>query len=269
VVPPASATLLAMTETSARRRVLVTGGSRGIGAAVCRRLAARGDRLAIHCRADRAAAERLRAELPDPDGHTIVVADLADQSAIVPLVDVVVGDLGGIDVLVHSAGVFVHQPVASTTFDEWMTSWRRVLEINLLAAAGVAHRVVDHLLHRPEGPEGGRIVLVGSRGAYRGEPDAPAYGASKAGLHSLAQSLAVAVAPHGIGVAAVAPGFIHTELSADVLAGPGGAAIRAQSPFGRVGRPDEVAAAVEWLASPDSTWSTGTVLDVNGASYLR
>lgn len=236
---------------------------------MCRRLAARGDRLAIHCKADLKAADRLRDELPGGDEHVILVADLADPKAIEPLVDVVVGHLGGIDVWVHSAGVFIHQPVASTPFDEWMASWREVLEINLLAAAGLAHRVVDHMLHRPEGPEGGRIVMVGSRGAYRGEPDAPAYGASKAGLHSLAQSLAVSVAPHGIGVAAVAPGFIRTDLSADSLAGPAGDAIRAQSPFGRVGEPDEVAAAVEWLASPDSTWATGTVIDLNGASYLR
>src|SRR5262249_53244672 len=101
------------------------------------------------------------------------------------------------------------------------------------------------------------------------EPDAPAYGASKAGLHSLAQSLAVAVAPHGIGVAAVAPGFIHTDLSTASLAGPAGDAIRAQSPFGRVGEPDEVAAAAEWLASRDSLWSPGTVIAVNGAPSLR
>ncbi|HEX3648815.1 MAG TPA: SDR family oxidoreductase [Pseudonocardiaceae bacterium] len=258
-----------MTDTSAHRRVLVTGGSRGIGAAICRRLAARGDRLAIHCRTDKGAAERLRDELPNSDEHFILVADLADPNSIRPLVDVVAGDFGGIDVFVHNAGIFVHQPVATTTFDEWMASWRRVLEVNLLAAAGLAHGVIDHMLHRPEGPAGGRIVMVGSRGAYRGEPDAPAYGASKAGLHSLAQSLAVAVAPHGIGVAAVAPGFINTDLSSASLAGPAGDAIRAQSPFGRVGEPDEVAAAVEWLASPDSTWATGTIIDVNGASYLR
>jgi NAD(P)-dependent dehydrogenase (short-subunit alcohol dehydrogenase family) len=85
----------------------------------------------------------------------------------------------------------------------------------------------------------------------------------------MAQSLAVALAPHGIGVSAVAPGFIRTDLSDGVLAGPAGDAIRAQSPYGRVGEPDEVAAAVAWLASPDSTWATGTIIDVNGASYLR
>jgi NAD(P)-dependent dehydrogenase (short-subunit alcohol dehydrogenase family) len=254
--------------TATRRRVLVTGGSRGIGAAICRRLAAQGDRLAIHCRSDVAAATRLWADLPGDD-HVIVTADLADTNGISTLVDTVVADLGGIDVLIHNAGIFLDHPVATTTFEDWIQTWRRVLDVNLLAGAALAHQVVDHLINRPEGPDGGRIVMVGSRGAYRGEPDAPAYGASKAGLHSLAQSLAVALAPHGIGVAAVAPGFIRTDLSTERLAGPDGVAIRAQSPYGRVGEPDEVAAAVAWLASAESLWASGTVIDVNGASYLR
>jgi 3-oxoacyl-[acyl-carrier protein] reductase len=246
----------------------VTGGSRGIGAAICRRLAAQGDRLAIHCRTDTKTADRLRAEL-DGDGHVIMAADLADTDSIAPLVDGVAEELGGIDVLVHNAGIFTHHPIVDTPYEEWLAAWRQVLDVNLLAGAALAHRVVHHLVRRPEGPDGGRIVLVGSRGAYRGEPEAPAYGASKAGLHSMAQSLAVALAPHGIGVSAVAPGFIRTDLSDGVLAGPAGDAIRAQSRYGRVGEPDEVAAAVAWLASPDSTWATGTIIDVNGASYLR
>jgi 3-oxoacyl-[acyl-carrier protein] reductase len=222
----------------------------------------------IHCRSDIAAAARLRDGLPG-DGHVIMAMDLADTNGISALVDTAVADLGGIDVLVHNAGIFSHHPVATSTFEEWIAAWRRLLDVNLLAGAALAHRVVDHLIHRPAGPAGGRIVMVGSRGAYRGEPDAPAYGASKAGLHSLAQSLAVALAPHGIGVAAVAPGFIRTELSTAVLDGPAGAGIRAQSPFGRVGEPDEVAAAVAWLVAPESLWATGTVIDLNGASYLR
>ncbi|HEX4722424.1 MAG TPA: SDR family oxidoreductase [Pseudonocardiaceae bacterium] len=257
-----------MTAAKTRRRVLVTGGSRGIGAAICARLARRGDRLAIHCRSDVAAATRLHARLAG-DGHVIVTAELADTNGISALVDTVVAELGGVDVLVHNAGIFLHQPVATTSFEDWIATWRQTLDVNLLAGAALAHRVVDHLIHRQEGSAGGRIVMVGSRGAYRGEPDAPAYGASKAGLHALAQSLAVALAPHGIGVAAVAPGFVRTDLSTEILEGPAGPGIRAQSPFGRVGEPDEVAEAVAWLAAPESLWATGTVIDVNGASYLR
>jgi 3-oxoacyl-[acyl-carrier protein] reductase len=119
------------------------------------------------------------------------------------------------------------------------------------------------------GGRGGRIVNVGSRGAYRGEPDNPAYGASKAGLHAFGQSLAVALAPHGITVASVAPGFVATDMAAGVLATAAGQAIRAQSPFNRVATAEEVAAAVHYLASPEAAWSSGAVLDLNGASYLR
>ncbi|MBM3716608.1 MAG: SDR family oxidoreductase, partial [Actinobacteria bacterium] len=115
----------------------------------------------------------------------------------------------------------------------------------------------------------GAIVNVGSRGAFRGEPDFPAYGAAKAGLHAMGQSLAVALAPHGIAVTSVAPGFVGTDRQEEKLAGAGGEAIRAQSPFGRVATPEEVAAAVVYLTSPQSQWASGAVLDLNGASHLR
>jgi NAD(P)-dependent dehydrogenase (short-subunit alcohol dehydrogenase family) len=112
-------------------------------------------------------------------------------------------------------------------------------------------------------------VNVGSRGAYRGEPAHPAYGASKAGLHAFGQSLAVALAPHGITVASVAPGYVATDMTTEQLATPAGDVIRAQSPFNRVAAPEEIAAAVVYLASPEAAWSSGAVLDLNGASYLR
>lgn len=102
-----------------------------------------------------------------------------------------------------------------------------------------------------------------------GEPEAPAYGASKAAVHAMAQSLAVSLAPYGIAVAAVAPGFIQTDMTAAMLAGPAGDGLRAQSPFGRVAEPADVASAVAWLALADSMWASGAVIDLNGASYLR
>jgi NAD(P)-dependent dehydrogenase (short-subunit alcohol dehydrogenase family) len=116
---------------------------------------------------------------------------------------------------------------------------------------------------------GGRIVNVSSRGAFRGEPEGPAYGASKAGLNAFSQSLAQRLAPHGIFVGVVAPGFVDTDLASRVLDGPDGDAVRAQSPLGRVAKPEEVAHAVLFLASEGSEFSTGTIIDVNGASYLR
>jgi NAD(P)-dependent dehydrogenase (short-subunit alcohol dehydrogenase family) len=116
---------------------------------------------------------------------------------------------------------------------------------------------------------GGRIVNVSSRGAFRGEPTAPAYGASKAGLNAMGQSLAQALAPHGVFVHTVAPGFVETERVAPRLSGPAGEAIRQQSPLGRVARPDEVARTVLFLAAPGTEFLTGCIVDVNGASYLR
>ena len=116
---------------------------------------------------------------------------------------------------------------------------------------------------------GGRIVNVASRGAFRGEPDQPGYGASKAGLIAFGQSLARSLGPRGIAVTAVAPGFTETDMAADELSGESGVRRRAESPLGRVATPGEVAAAVLYLASPEAEMASGTVLDVNGASYLR
>jgi NAD(P)-dependent dehydrogenase (short-subunit alcohol dehydrogenase family) len=181
----------------------------------------------------------------------------------------VVERLGRLDVLVNNAGVFTSHPVIGTSYDDWQQAWTETVELNLLGPANLAWCFVQHLMGRPAGPAGARLVSVGSRGAYRGEPASPAYGASKAGLHALTQSLAVALAPHRVLAAAVAPGFVETDMARSVLSGPDGDAVRAQSPFGRVATPEEVAAAVRWLATDAPTWVSGTVVDVNGASYLR
>ncbi len=250
------------------RRALVTGGSRGVGAAVAAALAAAGHAVAVHCRVDTAAAETVVSALPG-SGHTIVSGDIADPEQVRAFVAAAVTALGGIDVLVNNAGVYFEQPIASTSYSAWQDAWRRIVDINLHGTANVTWCVTDHLLRRPEGPMGARIITVGSRGAYRGEPDAPAYGASKAAVHSLTQSLAVALAPYGIAAAAVAPGFVRTDMTESMLSGSAGDAIRAQSPFGRVAESEEIAAAVAWLASPGAQWASGAVLDLNGASHLR
>ena len=248
--------------------VVVTGGSRGIGAAISRTLAARGDRIGVHCQSNVAAAQALVAELPG-DGHVVLTGDLADDAAVAAFVDRAIAELGTIDVLVNNAGIYADCPVDGSGYQDWMANWRQVLGVNLLGAAAVTWQVVDHLVHREQGPGGGRIVMGGSRGAYRGEPTAPSYGASKAGLHALTQSLAVALAPRGIVVNGVAPGFVATDMTEQLLSSPAGELIRAQSPFGRAGRPEDIAAAVAWLTSPEAEWTSGTIVDANGASYLR
>jgi NAD(P)-dependent dehydrogenase (short-subunit alcohol dehydrogenase family) len=244
------------------RAVLITGASRGIGRAVAHAFAASGDRVAIHHRDSAALAADLLAELPGR-GHVVVRGDVAAPAEVRAFVDGAAAALGGLDVVVNNAAVFTPHPVGGVSYEEWQTAWRRTVDVNLLGPANVCWCAVRHL--RP----GGRIVNVSSRGAFRGEPDQPAYGASKAGLNALGQSLAVALAPRGISVATVAPGFVATEMAASLLDGAAGDAIRAQSPFGRVARPEEVAAAVHWLAAPEAEWASGTVLDLNGASYLR
>jgi 3-oxoacyl-[acyl-carrier protein] reductase len=246
------------------RAILVTGASRGIGSAVARAFAAAGDRVAVHHRDSAGLAAGVLAALPG-SGHVLVQADLADARAVRRMVDAASAQLGGLDVLVNNAGVFVPHQITEVSYEQWQEAWQHTLGVNLTGAANVSWCAVQHMM----AGGGGSIVNVSSRGAFRGEPRQPGYGASKAGLNALGQSLAVALAPHGIRVATVAPGYVETDMASEHLKPPRGEAIRAQSPFGRVARPDEIAAAVLYLASPEAEWASGAILDLNGASYLR
>lgn len=243
------------------RGVLVTGASRGIGRAIATAFAREGDRVAVHYGSRAADAEITLDGLPG-DGHLKVGGDIADPDRAAAVVDEAVAAFGTLHVLVNNAAVNVAHPLPETSYREWTHAWRRHFEVNVLGPANLAHCAATHMIERGVP---GRIVNVGSRGAFRGEPDHPAYAASKAALHALGQSLAVSLAPHGIAVASVAPGFTATERVADRITEQ----VREQSPFGRVAEPEEIAAAVHWLASPEATWTSGAVLDINGASYLR
>jgi 3-oxoacyl-[acyl-carrier protein] reductase len=194
----------------------------------------------------------------------VVRADLADPDAVRVMVDRAAESLGCLDILVNNAGVFTPHPITDVSYAHWQQQWQATLGVNLIGAANVTWCAVQHMKER-----GGRIINVSSRGAFRGEPNSPAYGASKAGLNALSQSLARALAPHGIAVTAVAPGFVATDMTNEHLKPPRGDEIRAQSPFGRVAEPEEIAAAVFYLASDKAEWASGAVLDLNGASYLR
>jgi 3-oxoacyl-[acyl-carrier protein] reductase len=246
------------------RAVLVTGAGRGIGRAVAQAFAEQGDRVAVHYGRSAGPAADVLASLPGT-GHVAVQADLADPAAVRRMVDEAATALGGLDVLVNNAGVYTPHPITEVSYEQWQAAWQETLAVNLTGAANVTWCAVQHMI--PRG--GGRVVNVSSRGAFRGEPGQPAYGASKAGLNALGQSLARALAPHGIAVTTVAPGFVATDMAADSLAGPRGDSIRGQSPFGRVATADEIAAAVLYLASAQAEWASGSILDLNGASYLR
>jgi NAD(P)-dependent dehydrogenase (short-subunit alcohol dehydrogenase family) len=263
------------------RGVLITGSSRGVGAAAARAFAAHGDRVAVHYRASQEAASAVVAGLPG-EGHALVRADLADPEEVRELAQQAIAALGRIDVLVNNAAFFLDpagngggrrgdHSLTEVDYEAWVAAWRTTLATNLMGPANLTWCVARHMIEvvPPGWLPVGRIINVGSRGAYRGEPVVPAYGASKAGLHAFGQSMAVALAPAGISVVTLAPGFIATEMAAPLLDGAAGAAIRAQSPFDRVATADEVARAVLALADPGAEWVSGAVVDFNGASYLR
>jgi NAD(P)-dependent dehydrogenase (short-subunit alcohol dehydrogenase family) len=253
-----------MAEQSRQRRILVTGGSRGIGAAICQGFAQLGDAVAVHCGTNLEGATALVASLPG-SGHVLAQADLRDPDAVRVMVDGAAAALGGIDVLVNNAGVFVPHQIDQVTYQQWQQAWAETLGVNLIGAANVTWCAVRHM----PGDGSARIVNVGSRGAFRGEPRSPAYGASKAALAAFGQSLARALGPCGVSVTTVAPGFVETDMAAASLAGEAGVIRRAESPLNRVATPSEVADAVVYLASRQAQLASGSILDLNGASYLR
>ncbi len=261
------------------RGVLVTGSSRGVGAATARAFAERGDRVVVHYRTARGPAQELVESLPGV-GHALVQADLSLPSEVTNLAHEAVEALGRVDVLVNNAALFLdpaddgsrrgEHRITDVEYD-WVRAWQTTLATNLMGPANLTWCVARHMIAVPPADDlpRGRIVNVGSRGAYRGEPDVPAYGASKAGLHAFGQSMAVALAPEGISVVTIAPGFIATDMAAQLLDRPEGDGIRAQSPFNRVASPEEVARAIVTLAEPTAEWVSGAVVDFNGASHLR
>ncbi|MEV6559806.1 SDR family oxidoreductase [Nocardia sp. NPDC051756] len=243
------------------RGVLVTGASRGIGRAIAVAFAEIGDRVAVHYSSGREDGEETLRGLPGA-GHVLVNGDIGSPNAVAGIVDAAIEGLGAIDVLVNNAAVNIAHPVTGTEYADWQRAWQKTLDVNVFGTANMSYCVARHMI---DNGIAGRIVNIGSRGAFRGEPEYTAYGASKAAVHALGQSLAVELAPHGIAVASVAPGFVATERVAHRVTDD----VRAQSPFGRVAAPEEIASAVRYLASPEATWTSGAVLNVNGASYLH
>jgi 3-oxoacyl-[acyl-carrier protein] reductase len=244
------------------RSVLVTGASRGIGAATARAFAEAGDRVAVNYASSLPSAEEVLHSLAG-QGHVLPPADVGDPAAVRQMVDRVAEAMGGIDVLVNNAGIYVPHEILEVSYEQWQQAWSETLAVNLVGAANVTWCAVRHMRN------GGSIVNVGSRGAFRGEPRHPAYGASKAALVAFGQSLAQALGPRRIAVTTVAPGWTETDMSSVALAGPDGERRRQESPLGRAASPGELARAIVYLASPDAEYATGAVLDFNGASYLR
>ncbi|MFM1961081.1 MAG: hypothetical protein RL588_2598 [Pseudomonadota bacterium] len=238
--------------SSTSPHVLVTGSTRGIGAAIVQALAERGVRIVGHGRSP---------------GDNVLGLDLSAPGAGARLWEAALERLDGrIDILVNNAGIFEPAPV-DLPEAEWEAAWDRTLQVNLRAAADLSRLAVRHFLERSEG---GRIVNVASRAAYRGDsPQHWHYAASKAGMVAMTKSIARGFAERGVLAFAVCPGFTLTGMADDYLASRGGPGLLADIPLGRVADPAEVAAAVAFLALEAPASMTGAVLDINGASYVR
>jgi 3-oxoacyl-[acyl-carrier protein] reductase len=221
-------------------------------------------RVAVHYRENKAAAESVLAALRGP-GHAIFSADMADGDAVARLWSQAVGHLGAVDIVVNNAGTYFYHPPLSSDYATWRKAWGQTIATNLDGPANLSMLAAQDMARGG----GGRIVNISSRGAFRGEPEAPGYGASKAGLNSLSQSLAKALAPNGVLVYCLAPGWVETDMAESFLTGPRAAEILSQQPLGRVASAEEIAKAAVFCALDAPAAMTGSIIDLNGASYLR
>ena len=246
------------------KKVLITGGSRGIGKATAIAFAQNGAKVGINFKSNIEEAKKTLSELPG-DGHQIFQKDISHKNNCEELITDFVNAFGHIDVLVNNAGISIFHEIDSVDFDHWTHAWEETFKTNLFAAANMSYWAVRAMMKSG----GGRIVNVSSRGSFRGEPTKPAYGASKAALNAMSQSLAKNLAPHNIYIGVVAPGFTETEMAAQTLTPAERENLLRESPFHRMAKPEEVAHAILFLASEGAEYSSGTIIDVNGASYLR
>ena len=230
--------------------ILLTGASRGIGAATLDALTKAGHRVVGQ--STKGGDRLIAGDFADPDGPRQAWAAAVDQ-------------LGRIDVLINNAGIFESVDVNASD-EEWHAAWARTLAVNLQASADLCRLAVRHF--REKG--GGRIVNIASRAAFRGDsPNHWHYAASKGAMVAMTRSIARGYAAENILAFAVAPGFTVSEMTEEYLTGRGGAQILADIPLGRVATTVEVAETIRWLATDAPASATGTVIDVNGASYVR
>ena len=253
----------------AGRTALVTGGSRGIGRAVARMLATAGATVGVGYRSDHAAAEDAVRELLGSGGRPhsgaarpwAQASDVADPEGVERLFERADTEFGGrLDVFVGNAGIWNDEPRPVSDLDP--AEWRRMMEANLTSAYLCTRAAIQRM------ESGGRVILITSTAAQRGEAGHSHYAASKGALHSFIKSLAVEVGPRGITVNGVAPGWVDTDMTAGVLRGPDADRIRAEIPVRRIAAPDDIAGPVVFLASDLARHVNGEILNVNGGSVL-
>lgn len=246
------------------KKVLITGASKGVGAATAKLMAASGAQIAIHYHQNKEKASELLQELAG-NHHLIFQADLGDKTAGPKLVEKVLQEMGALDVVVNNAGIYQEHPQLETPFEDFASIWEDTINLCLFSPAYISYAATKYMAENG----GGKIINVTSRGAFRGEPTATAYGAAKAGLNSVSQSMAKALGSKKVFVYAVAPGFIETDMVQYLLDGEDADFFKNQSPLNRFSKPEEIAKTITFLASEGTDYLTGGIIDVNGASYLR
>lgn len=243
--------------------VLVTGASRGIGAAIARRLAGSGARVAVHYGQHKSAAEALAAEIGA--GAEVFAADLQDARACAALWTAVEGRFGRIDALVNNAGVAVESAL-DQPLTEWLADWDRTMAVNVTATAILSRLAIAHF----QAAGGGRIVNIASRAAFRGDqPDYLAYAASKAAMVALSRSIARGFGKAQIKAFVIAPGFTRTEMAQAFIDQYGEDYASSDIALPNLTEPDDVAPTVAFLLSGLADHATGATIDINAGSYVR
>ena len=247
-------------ERLAGKVALVTGASRGIGAAIARGVAREGARVAITYRTHAEEAVELARELPGAIALPLDLDGVRSDEPVRKAVQAVIARYGQLDLLVNNAGWLQQKDFFEITNEDFV----QAIDVNLKGPFVATQEAGRHMRERKRGC----ILNVASIGAQIGGPKAPHYAAAKAALITFTKSAARLLAPHGVRVNAIAPGFVRTEMIAGVLARDGEANIAREIPLGRIGEPADVAGAALYLASDESAFVTGQVLSVNGGQWM-
>ena len=245
-----------MKNNLSNKTILITGAAGGIGEALCTSFAEANGTIILHYNSNRDKAESLLQKLPGMH-HRAIQCDLSNADQV----NTMFSAIDNVDIVINNAAVVENHEIDSLSYQDWQDIWERTIGANLIGPANIMYLASKFMIKNG----GGKFINISSRGAFRGEPSAPAYGASKAGLNSLGQSLAKALAKDRVFVYTIAPGFVDTERVKNLIDDE----VRAQSPLNRVAKPQEIADTALWLATGDNEFLTGCIIDVNGASYLR
>ncbi|MEM9857836.1 MAG: SDR family oxidoreductase [Bacteroidota bacterium] len=243
--------------------LLVTGASRGIGAAVAKMAGQSGGSVAVHANSNLASAKQLAKDIGN--GSEAFEADLGNTHAVIRLYHGIIDTYGRIDVLINNAGIAIHSPLSQSE-DEWINDWHQTLNVNLLAAGILCKLTIPNFKERGSGI----IINISSRAAHRGDtPDYLAYAASKGGMESLTKSIARAYGKDNITAFGVAPGFTRTAMAKDFIDTYGEDYAVQDLALSELTEPQDVAQIVLFLASGLGKHATGTTIDVNAGSYVR